>query len=266
MGAERLTTLTAVKDWLGITNSDSDAGLQRIIDAASRFTLNWLGRPTLLRATYTQQFSGNGKNAVMLTNWPVLSVTSVDIGSAAIAASTFGSSGQSSGWFLSPDKPGYRMLEVAGYYFYRGVGSQIVYTSGFEASESDEVPTTPFELTPTTGGIFTVDRGVTIDGVAATEVASSPTAGHYMVSAAGKYTFASADAGKLAVMTYGYVPYDIAFAVTEMVGEWYKRSDNIGVLSKSLNAGVGESVTFNKQALTDGIASSLQPYRNVVPV
>lgn len=266
MGAERLTTLAAVKEWLGITTSGSDAGLQRVIDGASRFILNYLGRPTLLRATYTQRFRGNGKATVLLSNWPVLSVTSVGIGSASIPTGTFSGAGQSSGWYLSEDRPGYRMLEVVGYNFYRNSGAQVVYVAGFEASESDIIPTTPFELTPTTGGAWSIDRGVTIDGVAATEVASGPVAGQYAVNDAGKYTFAAADAGKLAIMTYGYIPYDIFQAATEIVGEWYKRKDRIGILSKSLSAGVSEAVTFNNKAMTDAMVTALQPYRNVVSV
>lgn len=266
MGAERLTTLAAVKDWLEIETDDSDTTLQRVIDAASRFILNYLNRPTLLRATYTQQFNGNGKNAVMLHNWPVMSVTSVGIGSASIPTGTFSGAGQSSGWYLSADRPGYRMLEVVGYSFYRGNGAQIVYVSGFETSESDTIPETPFQLTPTTGGLWSVDRGVYINSLVATKVASGPTAGQYAVDDAGQYTFAAADAGLPVTMTYGYVPYDIMQSATEIVGEWFKRKDRIGILSKNLSAGVTESVTFNNQAMTDATVTSLQPYRNVVPL
>lgn len=260
MGAERLTTLTAVKEWLGISTDDSDAGLQRMIDAVSRFILNYLSRPTLLRSTYSWNFMGNGKSSLLLPNWPVLGITSVGVGSMNIPPVAYTGANMSSGYYLSPERPGYRELLLNGYDFRGGV--EIVYEAGFEASETDTIPATPFQLTPTTGGAWSTNVGVTIDGVAATEVASGPpTAGQYVVDE-GVYTFAAADANKTAVMTYSYVPYDIAFAATEMVGEWYKRKDRIGVLSKTL--GGQETVVFNNQDMSSPSRSALQPYRNII--
>lgn len=262
MGAERLTTLAAVKDWLGITTSDSDTGLLRAIDAASRFTLNYLSRPTLKRATYTQKaFSSSSKQRVMLANWPVLEVTSVGINGTAITASTFSNGLPSSGYALSEDRPGCRTLNFYGWSF----GSvEVTYVAGFERTETVTIPATPFEVTVGDGDLWAVNRAVWIDGVLADAVSGTPQAGEYVVDDAGKYTFAAADEGKSALISYGYVPSDIAFAVTEMVGEWYKRKDRIGVLSKTL--GGQETVVYNNQDLTPLAMSSLQPYRNVVSV
>jgi hypothetical protein len=261
MSAERLTTLAAVKDWLGITTSDSDAGLLRVIDAVSRFTLNYIGRPTLRRATYTQRARGTNKSSVMLAQWPVLEITSVGINGTPLTASTFSNGMPSSGYALSADLPGCRTVNFFGYAF---GAVEVTYVAGFEANETVVIPATPFEVTVGDGNLWSSNLTVYIDGVLATEVASAPTAGQYSVDDAGKYTFAAADEGKTALIRYGYVPSDIAFAVTEMVGEWYKRKDRIGVLSKTL--GGQETVTYNNQDMSPLVVSSLQDYRNVVSV
>jgi hypothetical protein len=89
-------------------------------------------------------------------------------------------------------------------------------------------------------------------------------AGQYSVDEWGTYLFAGADTGKAAVITYDYVPFDVSFAVTELIGEWYKRKDRIGVLSKTL--GGQETVTFSQKDMGESIRSVLQPYTNVVPM
>jgi hypothetical protein len=65
--------------------------------------------------------------------------------------------------------------------------------------------------------------------------------------------------GKVAVITYDYVPFDVSFAVTELIGEWYKRKDRIGILSKTL--GGQETVTFSQKDMGESIRScfSLTP-------
>lgn len=263
MTTERLTTLAAVKDWLGIDTSDSDAGLLRVIDAASRFTLNYLSRPTLKRASYTWNFVGNGKEKILLPNWPVLEITSVGIGSAVIPRGTFNAANMGPGWYLAPMRPGYQELSLYGYGFYRNIGCEVVYVAGFETNETVTVPAdAPHEIQ--VSSVWSENSAVYLDGTLAVAVDGTPTVGQYSFSDTGLYTFAAADAGKLALIHYGYVPDDIAFVVTETVGEWFKRKDRIGLLSKTLAGGVSESITFSKQALGDAGIASLQPYRNII--
>ena len=67
------------------------------------------------------------------------------------------------------------------------------------------IPGTPFTLTPTvpSSGTWTKDLGVIVDGVQLNRVASAPATGQYSV-AAGVYTFAAADAGKIAFIHFEY--------------------------------------------------------------
>jgi len=80
-------------------------------------------------------------------------------------------------------------------------------TSAVYDTAGATIPATPFTVTPTIPGTgtFAADLGV-IDvttGRALTRVASAPTAGQYSV-AAGVYTFAAADTGKLVYINFRY--------------------------------------------------------------
>src|ERR1700758_5396666 len=80
MAACDLTTLAAVKAWLGLPSSASpnDATLAALITAASRAIYAWLSRPALLPRAYSETLDGESQR-VMLRHWPVLSVASVAV-------------------------------------------------------------------------------------------------------------------------------------------------------------------------------------------
>lgn len=261
---ERLTTLAAVKDWLGITGTESDTQLVMVIDAVSQFILNFLSWTSFQRMTYTQNFRGYGKGSVLLRNWPVLAVTSVATGGTAISASTFNNGMPNSGWYLGDQRGGPQSLDLMGYVFGQGVPSTVIYEAGFETTQTSTIPNaTPWQITPTNSGVWSQDLGVTIDGVAATLVTGTPITGQYAVDEWGTYTFAEADAGKTAVMSYSYTPSSVSLAALEIVSEWIKRKDRIGILSKTL--GGQETITFSQEDMVPAARSLLQSYMNVVP-
>lgn len=118
-----LTTLADVKAWMGITVTDQDAVLTRLISAASNYIQSWLNRD-LLAADYTERFNGTGTASLMLPNYPVLSVTSVKINGLTIPAG----SDSADGYFFDSDG-----LYLRGYRFERGVSNVLVsYRGGFE--------------------------------------------------------------------------------------------------------------------------------------
>lgn len=75
-------------------------------------------------------------------------------------------------------------------------------------NEAGTIPTTPFTITAANGANFELDLGVffVTTGERLTQVgsAATPAAGQYKVSAAGVYTFASADTGKAVLLNYLY--------------------------------------------------------------
>lgn len=70
------------------------------------------------------------------------------------------------------------------------------------------IPTTPFQVTVANGATFVDDLGVVnaTTGLPLTKVAAGPITGQYSVSAAGVYTFSSADnvSGVLVLISYTY--------------------------------------------------------------
>lgn len=268
---ERLTTLAAVKEWLGITTDGSDAALTRIIDAASQFVLGWLNRDSFQATSYTQNFRGNGKGSTLLRNWPVISVSSVGVAGVAVPEATAPVNGlPGSGWMLSDPRNAPQSLELFGYSYTYQWPCQVVYVAGFRTTQTSVVPSvdtgsTYAVIEPTNDGCWSADLGVTLDSITATlNAAGTPAAGEYSVDEWGTYSFNSADAGKVAVISYDYTPWAVSFAVTELIGEWYRRKDRIGVLSKTL--GGQETVTFSQKDMNDSIRGSLQLYNNVVPI
>ncbi len=267
---ERLTTLEAVKEWLGITTDGSDAQLIRVIDAASQFALNYMGRDSLKSSTYTQNFKGNGKSSMLLRNWPVTSVSSVGIAGSLVTASQLGQGGlPGQGFTISDNRAAPQSVDLYGYSFWYNAPCQIIYTAGFETTQSGVIatpsaPETTTTVTPQNSGQWTGDQGVAIDGVAAMLVDTITSAGQYAVDAWGTYTFSGDDATRAYLISYDFVPWDVAFGATQTIGEWWKRKERIGVLSKVL--GGQESITFTMQDLNDAVRSMFQPYRNVVPV
>lgn len=265
MTTERLTSLTAVKEWLGISSDGSDDSLTQLIDSASRFVLNYLAVDSFRRTTYTMNFRGNGKTQMQLPNWPILSVASVGIGGTSIPASPGATNGlPQSGYVVSDRRKGPQSLELYGYFFGYRLPSQVVYTAGFETTDEVTIGSDPdpYTFTPTNQGTWSEDLGVTIDGVEATKVTSAPAAGEYSVDEWGKYSFNVADDTLRAVISYSFTPADVAFAVTELIGFWWKSRDRIGILSKNL--GGQESITFLQSDMSEISRASLQPYKRVI--
>lgn len=265
---ERLTTLAAVKDYLDITDGNSDSFLTRLIDAASQFILTWISRDSFGVQQYTYNFLGNGKDHVMLPVWPIRNVSSVGIAGSGVPASVLGNYGNPGSGYVVSDLLAYpsapQTLQLYGYNFWQGAPSQVIYTAGFQGSETLTIPNaSPWQLTPIQFGQWTSDVSVTINGVAAVAVASNPAAGQYSVDAWGTYTFAQTDQGKAAVITYNFCPAEVSYAATELIGEWYRRRDRLGLVSKTL--GSQETVTFSQKEMGDSIRAMLQPYANVVP-
>lgn len=271
-----LATLDAVKQYLAISSEQvaSDAKLQAMITACSRFILSYLSRGSILPQTLTERRDGFGNSRMLMRQWPVQSISALMIGTTSIPAGVLPSPSNqtvTNGWLLEPaelNPPGSQQaLDLFGYCFWNGRQNvQVTYVAGYMISqEAWTIPATPFVITPRQPqGPWGSDWTVTINGVAATKVTGTPATGQYAVSSVGNYTFAAADAGKAVTISYGFIPTDIALACIETVAEKYQYSDRIGILSKSL--GGQETVSFSVKDLSDTVKLQLQNYKNVVPM
>lgn len=270
--AERLTTLANVKAWLDIDSDSSDALLTRAIDAASQFALNYMNRESMGAKDYTENFLGNGKSSTLLHNWPIIGISLVGINGNLIPESTVAVGGlPTRGYRVSDRRQSPQSVQLYGYNFLYQAPCQVVYKAGYEtfqdftlsvSEDSGKVTVQPREGE----GLWVADQGVTIDNVIAVKTSSQdPSAGEYYVDEWGLYTFSLDDVSKVAVISFSYCPFAVSFGVTELVGEWIKRKDRIGVASKALSGGVSETVTFTQSDMNEAVRSYLQAYRNVVP-
>ena len=277
-GAYDLTTLAAVKAWLGIPDATttSDALLQSLLTSASRFLLNYLSRGNILSQSYTDRFSGSGwgQTSLLLPRWPVTSISALSISGSAIPAGVAAAANvpETSGYLLEPwdGVPAGKMqsIDLLGYGF--GCGAQnitVSYVAGYlVAGEAATVPgVSTYTVTAAQPyGAWAADGGVVLvsSGAALTKVATAPAAGQYSV-AAGVYTFNVAQANAAVRLSYSFIPYDLAQACSQMVGEQYTYRSRIGIASKSL--GGQETITFSQRNLTPDLRDMLQNYKNVVP-
>lgn len=134
--ANDLTTLAALKAWIGIPTSDTaaDAVLSRLITSSSNFILSWLGRAALISQSVTEKYDGNGGSRLFLKNFPVTAVASVKIADSAtgtqvtipIASVAFGS----------------QWVDLDGFSFTKGsLNVEVTYTAGYTVGASYELLT-----------------------------------------------------------------------------------------------------------------------------
>lgn len=78
-----LTTVQAVKDWLGLKAADDDVLLQRLITAQSQLIIDWLSMP-IKSVTITETYDGTGTPNLVLRTFPVTAVSAVSIAGVAL--------------------------------------------------------------------------------------------------------------------------------------------------------------------------------------
>jgi hypothetical protein len=280
MSVNDLTTISAVKEWVGIEqeNTASDQLIGRLISRVSSVILGELGRATLLSKTYNEIYDGYGNGVLVLRQFPVTSLASLSSFGVAIPVSP--NLSINTGYFLEPwdgvPPGGNQRVSLNGYCFARGRQTiNVGYTAGYLVSgEAGTIAAAdPYIVTPLVPyGILVADAGVTFaNGTALTPVAGVPTTGQYNApqpfagaNPSDYYTFATADAGKVVLLSYSYVPAAIEGAVVELVGERVKYKDHMGQASKSL--GGQETMAFNKNAIPDYVKEMLQQYKSVIPL
>lgn len=265
--ATDLTTLATLKQWLGLTTQTDDASLSRLLSSVSRSVLSDISN-VLLPQTLTRIMDGQGGTAMVLPDFPIISLTSLTIDTVAIPAAA---DVTQAGWLLrqlSPnEEPSLSEVALIGYRFTRGKQNvKLVVQAGYQASETFTI-STPYTYTVLRP--WRQDVSVLSGGVAMTPISTgTPTAGQYLAPALSAppetftYTFSSADAGKTVTITYGYTPEPVEQAVLELCAKRYREKDRVG--QKSMNLG-GQVVTYDLSAMTDAVNQMLQPYRKVIP-
>lgn len=265
MAREAFTTLADVKAWLGISSTESDAILQRLIYQVTAFMLNYLNRDTFLYGERTFVFDGVGSTAIMLPEWPVHDVTAVLVDGISMVQAP---DQIQPGYSLQPGGPtppgNMQNLIIRGYYFTKGQQNiSVTCTTGY--AEFDELHAAAATVTvDAPNGAWADDIGVKAvsTGAALVKVASAPAVGQYALGTAGQYIFNASQTGQLAI-SYSYVPSDLADACMELVSERFRYRSRIGERTKSLGGQV--TASYDLGAMPEFVARLLNNYRKVVP-
>jgi hypothetical protein len=270
-----LCQLGDVKTWLGRMDTNSDAVLAALITRTSRQIYSYLQRSSILPRTVIELRDGTGGTAMTLRQWPVISFASLTMGNYGIPQRT---NPCGPGWVLEQwdgTPPGRaQTLSLQGYSFGISVPGitnsqnvEFVYEAGYQTTSEPQTVANGSATVLAPYGAWASDTGVNYaDGTPLIAVTGAPAVGQYQVTPGepGSYTFNSGDNGANILISYGFIPADLADACIELVGERFKYAQRIGETSHSL--GGNETVSFNATRFTPLITALLQPYRNVVPV
>ena len=258
-----LTTLASAKAWLDLSDTDDDVLVAALVSAASASVLNHLARAMIAAETLTEIYDVTQYDYLLLKEWPVLSVTSVQVGSATITNDASAAWPMVSGYLVSGSSRRPQKLSLVGYQFTKGKAqARVTYQAGYQATEAHTVPSAGSTLTPASTWIGDGSVSFSSSGAALAATLGAPAQGQYAVTA-GVYSFNSADAGAAITLTFSSPPAPIEQAVWEIVGEAYRRQDRIGLDSKA-QQGSG-TVRYSALPLNHAAEMLLVPYRRVAP-
>lgn len=270
-----LVQLAAAKSWLGVSTTTDDALLSALITQISRAIYNYINRSFVLPTNVVEAYDGNGREHLILRNWPVGAISSVVVDGKPIPPAPLMLAGvtPTPGYVLeqSDDQPPGAMQQLflrGPHCFHKGRQNIVVsYRAGYEiVGESQVVPASaPYQFVAQSPfGVYALDTGASYaSGALLAPVAASPSAGQYVVDpTSGTYSFSAADAGAAVAISYGYIPADLAQCGLEWVADRYRYKDRIGLSSKSL--GGQETTAFQNRPVPDFVAASLVNFRRIL--
>ena len=286
-----LTTPARLAVWLASPPTLPSNILNQLIGSMSDLIYGKLDRARTFSQTFTRTLDATGTYQILLPDYPVTSIASVQLGARIINPSQLPPPGQAPapnfgyGYRFVPwtgDLPGNpAVLEfVNGVWSYGVQNVKVTYNAGYLIqNEPATVPNaTPWQVTvQQPKGLWCKDGGVTYaNGTPLTPVASAPTTGEYIPppdTSPGLYTFAAGDANAQVLISYSFIPASLEEAVCQMVAERYAYRGRVGEISKSL--GGQETIRYNwgdtayayrrTSGLPPQVMDLIAPYMNVIP-
>ncbi len=73
-----LTTVTTVKEYLGVSGTSEDALLSRLVDWATDLIHSYCGR-IFTEASYDEYYDGDGTEGLLVNQYPISAVTSLEV-------------------------------------------------------------------------------------------------------------------------------------------------------------------------------------------
>jgi hypothetical protein len=278
-----LTTQARVATWMSTGPTPPSAILGQLIGSMTALIYSKLNRARIYSQSFTRTFDGVGNMQLVLPDYPVTNVTSVQQGNALVPPSVLPNVGTPQppgtnygyGWRIplwAGNLPGENaVLEfVNGSFYVAAQNVKVTYQAGYLISQEPAlVPSTPGPYTVTVlqpQGIWSRDNGVVYaaSGIALTPVKTLTVAGQYIPptdNAPGLYTFDAADEGAALLISYSFVPADLEEACIQLVAERYTYRGRVGDMSKSL--GGQETMRF-RLGIPSEIMCMIDPYVSVV--
>lgn len=261
MNVNDLTTLASCKSYLGFTNSNSDAALAKLITSESKTFLSLTNRSTFAPTTKNVILDGTGTDILMITDFPLIDVSSLNIDGVAIPRAPLTPPPAGVGYYFDADGRitvvGGAFVSVGGisgtgwggsggFWFTRARKNVfITYTFGFPAIpvnlELHTIPASPGPYTIAVNQPWLSDAGVQFfsGGTALTQVFVMPTVSgtYYVDPNTGLYYFAAADQGIAVQISYTIlgVPEDVQQCVNAMVGYVYGQRGSLGIQSEAIS-------------------------------
>lgn len=125
-----LITVSDLQQWSSSSDPSATDLLQEIVTACSYEIFRYLNRPQILSQSYADRYDGDGGTVLPLWMWPVLSITSVQVGSVVIPQSP---DYIQAGWMADDYS-----VSLIGYEFRRGrLNVAVTYTAGYAAVPPD---------------------------------------------------------------------------------------------------------------------------------
>lgn len=270
-----LTDIATAKLELGDTGTADDVFIARSISQVSKAAANYCNRvfpvETLTDLIYVDRnvLRTSDLTILQLSRCPLVRIASV-IENAGLSDETTLVSGTDY-QIKAEDGQLLRLDSTAGClmrWCARTVTVQYSAGYGAQVSQTATIPATPFQVTVTNGATFALDLGVLYGSTAFVAVANSPAAGQYSVSAAGVYTFNTADTAKSVAITYLYtdIPDDLAEACLRMITARFKAKGRDPTLVSEESPGVGSQRWWvgvapgQSSSFPPEIAALLDPY------
>ena len=224
-----LTTPQRVANWLPNPPTLPLTILSQLITFMTGMLYNKISRARTYSQTFTRTLDGVGNYQILLPDYPVTSITSIQMGAALIQPSPLSNPanqvppypalGYGYRWIpWSGNLPGEpAVLEFVNGYWWQGIQNiKVTYTAGYLIqNEPCIVPGTPFKLTVLQPqGVWCRDNGVVYaaTGVALVPVTTITAAGQYIPptdALPGIYTFGTADTAAAVLISYSFVPSDL---------------------------------------------------------
>jgi uncharacterized phiE125 gp8 family phage protein len=132
-----LVTLTEAKQYLDITDSESDAIVAALINSCSEWVVGHIGRK-LLSETLTEYYHGDGSSLLMLNRRPVVSITSIHVDGNRLWDST--SEVASSDYQLDKQAGMIRAWNLFGNWVCGTSNIRVIYVAGYTAGPTGTMP------------------------------------------------------------------------------------------------------------------------------